>query len=264
MLDLQIQIINYNSVSYLKKCTDSILADLKDSPLTYKIFILDNGSQDDLTPIKNLYKNENLEFFYSKENLGFSAGHNFLSGKGNSKALLFVNPDTEIQSNGAIEKLFSFLFSDKHYAVVGPKMVSKWGGPRTNDHAEIKGLIARIFNYLGQIWWFPRRTPTEVFWVEGSFFLVKKDLFVELGGFDERFFLYCEEVDLCKRLIDKGCKVFYYPPVKVVHTGSGSFVNRLTRYKMLHQSHAKYLDKHMKNPQQKMVAKLLSRITLLP
>ena len=88
------------------------------------------------------------------------------------------------------------------------------------DHAELHGLPAQIALSAGGSFWENRRELSEAAWVSGAFFLVRKDLFDEIGRFDENFFLYKEEEDLCLRIRNRGGHIWYDPTITALHYGS--------------------------------------------
>ena len=107
MDDLRIQIINYRTKQYLIKCLASVIHDLRGSPVTFTIAILDNASGDDLADVKNLFPNIPISVFENQKNVGFGAGHNLLEKKTGTEAryLLLLNPDIKIQEGNTLTRL---------------------------------------------------------------------------------------------------------------------------------------------------------------
>ena len=106
MQDLNIQIVNYKTKQYIKKCLADVFSDLRSSKLDYTINVLDNNSGDDLEDLKQEHNNKNINIFYSKTNLGFGGGHNLLSKKVEANFILILNPDLEFIEKNTIERLF--------------------------------------------------------------------------------------------------------------------------------------------------------------
>ena len=246
--DLLIQIINYNTKAYLKTCLESLLSDVKDlkqSNINYKIIILDNNSNDDLKELEQLYSNSNsnVSFHYSKKNLGFGGGHNYISTLEDSKYLLILNSDIKFIEKNSVKRLYDSLINNPAYKVAGPKLVEEDLLQQKFDHGELQGVTAWIKNNYGSSYWKPRQEQAEAAWVSGAVFMIETQLFRDLKGFDENFFLYKEEEDLCKRIRDKGEKILYNPAVSVMHYGhvvakrSEHFSNSMNYY----------LDKHFRN-----------------
>lgn len=221
MLDLAIQIVNYNTKKYLIECLDCILKDLKDSNIFYKIFVLDNASQDDLSDLEEKYREAEVSFCYSDKNLGFGAGHNFLAKQAESKYILILNADLKFVEKQIIQRLYSYFEKEKNnrVVVVGPKLINEKGVQKW-DHGELYGFWAWLAEKTGNSYWKNTDKISQVAWVSGAVFLISRKAFNEIGRFDENFFLYGEEVDLCLRLRQRGYKIIYNPLIKIFHYGS--------------------------------------------
>jgi GT2 family glycosyltransferase len=111
------------------------------------------------------------------------------------------------------------LLEREDVAVAGPLLVTQ-RGPQPWDHGELRGLRARITNEAGHAYCRPRTAPTEAAWVSGAFMAIRRDAFGDAGGFDETYFLYKEEEDLCLQVRRSGRKVIYDPRVIVIQVGS--------------------------------------------
>ncbi|MEO8209064.1 MAG: glycosyltransferase family 2 protein [bacterium] len=240
--DLLIQIINYNTKDYLKICLKSLIDDLNESDIDYKIIILDNNSSDNLSDIEQSCHGENVIFSYSKKNLGFGGGHNYISTLVKSNYMLILNSDIKFIEKNSVKKLYESLINNPEYKVTGPKLVEEDLVQQRFDHGELHGIASWVKNSYGSSYWKPRDNPVEAAWVSGAVFLIESDLFKKLNGFDENFFLYKEEEDLCKRVRSEGEKILYNPTVSVMHYGhvvakrSEHFSNSMNYY----------LDKHFR------------------
>lgn len=220
MTDLAIQIVNYNTKSYLIRCLDGLLHDLENASFTYRILVLDNDSGDDLLDLAPRYGGR-VEFHRAPSNRGFGAGHNLLAGKAASRHILVLNPDLEFIEARTVERLLQRADADPsgRRAVVGPRLMNA-GGVQRWDHGELAGFWGWVSERIGGSHWFERAEPADVAWVSGAVFLIRRPAFDEAGGFDEKFFLYKEEEDLCRRLRAAGHAVFYDPGIRVFHHGS--------------------------------------------
>lgn len=241
--DLLIQIVNYKTKEYLSNCLVSLFADLEDCHVKYKILILDNNSGDDLNDISEYYKDKEIYVIYSEKNLGFGGGHNYLSGFENSNYMLILNSDIKFLQKGSILELYNVLSKSNMYKLAGPCLITEDYLPQPFDHGELKGFMSGIKNNYGSSYWKHRNRQTEAAWVSGAVFMIETDLFKKLGGFDEKFFLYKEEEELCKRIRDAGEKILYYPEVKVMHYGHVV----AKRSEHFSESMNYYLEKHFKN-----------------
>ena len=191
------------------------------------MLVLNNASTDDLSDIAQRYAGR-VEFCESDVNRGFGTGHNLLATKANSTFLCCVNPDVEITHADAFERLLEN-FDDHSVAVAGPMLCTESARPQLWDHGELTGIRARIANGAGHAHWRPRDERIEAAWVSGAFLLARRSAFDAIGGFDERYFLYKEEEDLCLQMRRNNYKVIYDPTVKVIHTG-GVVAKRSTQH----------------------------------
>lgn len=218
--DVAIQIINYNTKEYLSACLNMLLKDLEKTDIKYSISVLDNNSNDCLTKLQGVFNKRNISFYFSNKNLGFGGGHNYLSKKNNAKYLLILNPDIEIIELKTVQRLFKKINNKKNIKVLGPKLLTRDKQPQAYDHGELNGIVSKIAIRSGNSYWKNRNKPIKCAWISGAVLLIEKQIFELIGGFDEKFFLYKEEEDLCLRVRQKGYEIFYDPTIKVMHYGS--------------------------------------------
>lgn len=186
-------------------------------------------------------------------NLGFSASNNAGAALGSAPWLLFLNPDA-VLTPGALRSLWEYARDNPGVGVVGPKVMNPDGSRQANQSgrypslAQVAGLRAwRVGQKLaGNDTMSPAdwSSPKSVDWLTGACMLVRRDVFERIGGFDEGFFLYYEDVDLCHRVHDAGYDVVALPEAEVVHhlgqSGvSSEFVARAYRESFYH-----YCDKY--------------------
>lgn len=256
MNDLSIQLVNYKTKDYLKNCLEDLVKDLKDSKLKYEVNILDNNSGDNLSDIENEHKQQNISFYFSDKNLGFGGGHNLLSKKSSAKYILILNPDISFIERKTIDRLFSKIKNESKIKVVGPKLLTEKHKPQVWDHGELKGLLAKIALGCGNNHWKNRSKVAKVAWVSGAVFLIEKAVFDETNGFDEKFFLYKEEEDLCLRVRNLGYEILYTPDVKMMHIGS--VVAKKSEH--MPKSMEYFLEKHFRDKLNYRFFKLLYKI----
>ena len=242
MNDLSIQIVNYKTKKYLEKCLKGLFDDLKKSDLTYEINILDNNSGDDSTNLAKKYKSQKVNFYYSDKNLGFGGGHNFLAKKYIFKYILILNPDLKFIQKNTIKRLFSKIKNDEKIKVIGPKLLTQEEKPQRWDHGQLDELLAKITNRIGHSYWRNLNKSSKVAWVSGAFLMIEKAVHDKIGGFDENFFLYKEEEDLCLRVRKTGGEVWYSPEVKIMHIGS----TVARKHEHLAKSSEHFDNKHLK------------------
>lgn len=216
---LTVQIVSYRTRGYLARCLDSLVADLrKGGPSSYEILLLENASGEDLRPLAARHERCRLEV--AERNLGFGAGHNRLAASARAPHLLILNPDTELIEAGSVGRLLGASLSRPEVKIVGPRLLSAGGEVQRWDHGRLHGLRAQISYRGGHSYWRPAERPLEVAWVSGAAMLVERASFAAVGGFDESFFLYKEDEDLCLRIRERGGSILYDPRVAVRHHGS--------------------------------------------
>lgn len=228
-MDISIQIVNFKTIRYLEVLVEDIINDLKSSKLMYEILILDNASGDDLSELQQKYKkHSNIKFYFNDKNTGFGSGQNKLNKYSLGKYLIIANPDIHLNEENTIERLYNSIESyDDNVAAIGPRLLTKKLEPQFWDHGEILGLKARFLTKLGASTFSWGSTVREVAWLAGTFFMIRKNVYEKLNGFDENYFMYAEENDLFTRFRELGHKVMYLPNINVVHVRAGTNTKHL-------------------------------------
>lgn len=223
---LSIIILNYNSRGLLKQCVRSI--EMSQVSVPYEIIIVDNASHDDSVDMIE-HDLPHVRLIQSQKNLGYGGGNNLGIQYARGEYILILNPDVTVL-NHSIEKLLKTFENDPIIGLAAPQLLHP---DKTIQYScyrfphALTPLLRRT--WLGEtVWgkkhldWFMMRTwdhltSQEVDWVLGGAMMVKKSLMLELGGFDPRYFLYFEDVDLCRTLQQMGRKVWYEVGAKMVH-----------------------------------------------
>lgn len=228
-----IVIVNWNSGVQLKECVESVMKSSLNNSILNKVIIVDNDSKDDSI---NLVKNLNFEklgIIKNKENLGFGKACNIGAKDSTSDFILFLNPDAMVYED-TFSKLFDYIDQNdkKDVAVYGVQLLDDRNNVQRNC-AEIPSIVNFINRSLGlnkiNSELFPSYTmenwdhcnTREVDQVMGSFFMIKRAVFEKLNGFDERFFVYYEELELSKRIKDSRYKSVFISEVQAYHRGGG-------------------------------------------
>ncbi len=228
MKNLSIIIVNWNVCGLLKECLDSIK---KNQPLfVYETIVIDNASEDEsLDTIKNDYPE--VRVIKNQVNIGFAAANNQGAQLATGHYLLFLNPDTRVHT-GTLDGAVAFMEQHPEAGIMGCRTVNPDGSLQATAFA-FPGKL-RIFAYvsgLNRVFKISHFTDHSALctpdYVQGSFLVINKELFDTCGRFDERFFLYAEEVDLCLRVKAAGFKIYYFPAVSITHHGGGSSKNLL-------------------------------------
>ncbi len=249
--DVSVIIVSWNSERYILDCVRSIYANnFKD----FEIIVVDNESSDSTCDL--IKKNfSNIKLIKSK-NRGFGAGCNLGAKYSKGKYLFFLNPDTEIKEN-CLENLYEFFEENNDCDVCGCKLLWE-DGSFQDSYKRFFGIFTSIFELFEIHYYFKNnflnrrvnynfevfQKPVEVDWVIGAAFVVKKEVFEKINGFDERFFMYFEEIDLCKRIRNLGGKIFFNPYAQVIHkkgkSSQLSNVRSIDYYKSMYLYHVKH------------------------
>ncbi|MDX8151686.1 glycosyltransferase family 2 protein [Patulibacter brassicae] len=215
--ELVVQIVNFRTRDVLGPCLDGVLADLDDVGIPHRVLVLENGSGDDLSDLVAA-RGDRVELLVGARNLGFGGGHNRLAAAARSPWLCCVNPDVTIPRPGVLRGLLRH-GADPRVVAVGPLLRTEDGAPQRWDHGELRGVRAAVARGAGHSHWRTRSRPVPAAWVSGAFLLLRRSAFDAVGGFDEGFFLYKEEEDLCLRLRGRGGRIVYDPTVSAGHVG---------------------------------------------
>ena len=212
-------VVIYNeNEAVLKRTIDSFLS----IPFSKKIFIVDNSS------ISN-FKIENtkeVEYIKNERNIGFGRGHNQILKliEGKSDFHLVLNPDVEFEGN-IFKKLFSILENNEKTAMISPKVLNNDGSLQftCRKNPTIKEMISRRLG-INKEYVEEREyrnidlnksfTPEFIY---GCFMLFKTKDFIYVGGFDNRYFLYLEDADLCREVRRHNKELLYFPEVEIKH-----------------------------------------------
>lgn len=227
-IDLSIIIINYNTKEITLNCLKSLETSLMGEKIRYEIILIDNCSQDgSFEAFSSLAKNNSqVRYYYQKENLGYSKANNLGARLAKGKYLLFLNSDTFIL-NKAIIKLFSFYKkNEKEMSFVGPKLLNFDLSPQPSAGYFFNLLVTFFVLFLKgdqlNLTRFSPKAIKKVDWISGACFLTKKEIFEAIGGFDEKIFMYMDEVDFFYRAQKMSHQTYFYPEAKIIHYGSAS------------------------------------------
>lgn len=253
MKDLSIIIVSWNTKDLLDKCVSSIYQHTKD--IDYEIIISDNGSLDgSLEMIKKKYPE--IILIENNENLGFGKANNLALKYCRGKCFLFLNSDTEIVDN-SIKVLYDYLNSSNRIGACGGKLLYpdmsvqlSYGYFPTFCRIiwiTISGILHLNINRkpLGVV---PYNVdmPLKVDYIVGADLMVKSEVIKNVGAFDERFFAYFEETDLCFRIKKFAYEVWYVPDSNIIHIFGGSFKKLSdTKLKIFTQSQFTYYKKNL-------------------
>ena len=227
-MKVSIVIVSYNAVNLLIDCLSSIMDHSKTAP---EIIVVDNGSTD--RSVELLAKEfPQIRLIPLAENMGFGAGNNRGAAVATGELLFFLNNDTVLLEDTPAQ-LAGLMETHADVGACGPKLVNGDGGFQLSFgsdpsllnewkfrrmHRRLRKKDSAFRSKLESRY----SASTEVDWVTGAVLMLRRDVFREIGGFDETFFLYFEDADICRRVRELGLKVLYVPTTKVVHFGGQS------------------------------------------
>jgi N-acetylglucosaminyl-diphospho-decaprenol L-rhamnosyltransferase len=248
-------IVSYESRPLLERCLAALAADAGRTAST-EVIVVDQDSQDGTAAWLAAERPE-VRLVALPGNVGFGAGNNRGAEVATGRWLLLLNSDAFVRP-GAIDELVRFAEAQPSAGVVGPKLL--WPDGRLQRSCRRFPTVSRLATeylyarklaphsralngfYCGD---FDHASPRRVDWLTGACLLVRGELFEQLGGFDEAFFLYSEEVDLLYRAARLGAETWFDPAAEVVHVWGGT-AGRASAMTLQEQarSHVRYLDKH--------------------
>jgi len=208
-VDVSVLVVNYNTADTVVDCLRSVL---KQRDITYEIIAVDNASDDDSVSTLQAFGNE-INLIANEDNLGFGKANNQAFQRSTGDYIFLLNPDAVLEDDKSLHDLVQFTHQNPQYGIVGANLLDLAGNetlPRYHypgqRHADLR--IADL--------------PGEIAWLLGASLMIRRDLYQEIGGFDEDYFLYGEEVDLCLRARKKGYALGYAEAVSVKHMGGAS------------------------------------------
>lgn len=227
-LDVSIVIVSWNTREILRDCLRSIDEQAKD--ISYEVIVIDNASSDGSAQMVK-QKFPQVTLIENADNRGFAAANNQGLQIAHGKYILLLNPDTVILEQ-AIDKTFKFAEENPDAAVIGIRNDDKDGQmtPNCFMFASVQNLIISLIGlhklfpknrFFGRerLTWWNYQSVKEVDVVAGCFMLVRHEAINQIGGLDERYFMYGEEMDWCWRFKKAGLKILYYPDARIIHYG---------------------------------------------
>lgn len=250
-LTLSVVIVNWNTRALLAECITTLRRET--AAIAHDIWVVDNGSSDDsVAMLRRDFPDVNV--IESQVNLGFAGANNLAMERSTGRYLLLLNTDA-LMTPGSLLALLQLAEATPRAGIIGAHLLNPDGSFQasyTNFPTLWQEFL--ILSTLGRRLRGPRypshgaemaRGPQRVDYVEGACLLVRRTAFAAIGGLDEGYFMYAEEVDWCKRMHAAGWEVWYQPASQVVHIGGASSANRKTsREADLYRSRARYFRIH--------------------
>lgn len=239
-IDVSICIVNWNTKELLRDCLNSIKE--RTAGLTCEIIIVDNDSRDESVQMVKSDYPECL-IVERKENLGFARGNNEAVKNASGKYIFYLNPDTELITN-AIYGMFIFLEKNADFGAVGCKLVTSDGEiqftcartfPTPFNQFSLLAMLNRLFPRSRQLstvemeYW-DHTDSREIDCLSGACIMARKHIIDGLNGFDDAFFMYAEDVDLCYRIRSEGWKIYYLAEERIFHHEGASSKKKANRH----------------------------------
>jgi GT2 family glycosyltransferase len=227
-MDLSIIIVNYRGWKCLLDCLDGLAA-FSGTHFTYEVIIVDNNSGDGIAD-EFIQQYPDFNFIFNEVNGGFANGCNLGSKFAKGEFLLFLNPDT-VASESEVGKLLYRAKENPADYISSCRQINESGKesrafgifPRPGTLTGFGRAIYRFFKgkeieRKNEV----KDNKIKPDWISGSVVMIKRDIFSDLGRFDEDFWMYYEDTDLCRRARDRGGEIAYYTDITIQHNHGGS------------------------------------------
>lgn len=253
--------MNYNVKDFLSQCISSIHKSITD--LRYEIIVVDNASTDGSKEIFSELSNQNKNFLYlySPQNLGFGKANNIGFDKAKGKYTLILNPDTLIEPD-TLQVMFDYMESNPDIGTSGCKVLNLDGTFQSACRRGFPTPWASFCKLFGLQKLFPKsklfakynlsylneNETNDIDALIGAFMFTRTDVLKQINGFDENFFMYGEDLDLCYRIKQKGYRVSYFPRTTITHfKGESSKRSTLNETKHFYDAMEIFAKKHYGN-----------------
>jgi GT2 family glycosyltransferase len=252
--DVSVIIVNWNGGPVVEDCLDRLPAAL--GSLAAETWVIDNASTDD-SPARIRRRFPAVHLQINTANCGFAAANNQAAGQAQGRYFLLLNPDT-LPCPGGLEALVRFAETDPGLGVAGPRLNHADGRFQRSCWRGYPGLSMALIDAL-YLWKVPQlllardvefdpgqlNGPVEVDHLLGACLLIRREAWQQVGGLDERFFLFLEETDWCFRARQAGWRAIYNPQIQIVHLGEHSVnQNPQRNLPQFYRSYVQFYRKH--------------------
>ncbi len=228
---LSVIILSWNVRDLLRRALETVFESWGSQP-GLEVIVVDNASSDDsVAMVRSLFPQ--VQLLVNPENQGFTGGNNQGLRAATGDLLFLLNSDTEVLGS-ALSRMVTYVQQNPDVGLIGPQLLNVDGSVQSSrrrfpslpilflESTWLQGLTppAMLRRYYAQD--LPVDEPQDVDWVTGAALLVRREVFAEIGGLDEGFFMYSEELDWCRRIKQAGWRVVYYPDARVIHYGGKS------------------------------------------
>jgi GT2 family glycosyltransferase len=247
-------VVTYNNANTIVACLSSIAAN---TTMEYEVLVVDNSPDNEtVLAVERFVKSQAepaVTVIKTVENLGFGRACNVGAGRASGRFLFFLNPDTRLRNDASA--LLADCFHRYPAAKAAGPAICDIGDRITRTCRNLPTLSRIVLDATGldqlfgayKLTRFPHQRAKKVEQIIGAAILVRRADYDDVGGMDERFFMYFEEVDLCKRLAEAGGEIWFWPQARVQHLAGISAEAEPVRARMIYvlrESRRKYFEKH--------------------
>jgi N-acetylglucosaminyl-diphospho-decaprenol L-rhamnosyltransferase len=226
-------IVNYRTADLTQGAVRSCLTE----PEVEEVIVIDNGSDDESADVlSDAFRGQNVRVLENEDNVGFATANNKGIGKAKTEFVFLLNSDAFLVP-GCLGPLVARMRADESVGIAAPLILESDGAtPQPRNYGP--------FPTLNTILTRNQHVPDELNpdWVSGVAMLMRREFVTDLEGFDDRYFMYFEDVDLCRRVRASGKKIVREPEARVVHFGGKSLSSDFKRKKMYYASQDRYLE----------------------
>ncbi|MDO4497036.1 MAG: glycosyltransferase family 2 protein [Bacteroidales bacterium] len=248
-MNVSVIIVNYNTSTLTLQCVQSLIE--QTHGLEYEVIVVDNRSSSEQLVL--LQNDSRFQLVSSPKNLGFGRANNLGATLAKGEYLFLLNPDT-IVLNNAIFQLWNYMKHNPLCGIAGGNLYDESRKPTHSYHVWLPSTLSEIDFACGQLF---RRTlygrnaqfnytdkPREVAMITGADLMIRRTLWDELNGFDDNFFMYYEDADLCMRVLQKKFKIMALPQSHIIHLEGKSFHETEDHCRRILQGRFLFFHKH--------------------
>lgn len=210
MIDISVLIVNYNTAELVRKCIESVLSQ---RDINFEIIVVDNNSHDNSVAVLQQFMPQ-ITFISNQENNGFGKANNQAFKVSSGRYIFMLNPDAVFVTDKDLHHAVQFMDAHNQYGLAGTRIV--------NNHHQVEHTVYHHYPHQKQTSMDFSSLPGVLATVLGASMIARREVFEKVKGFDEDFFLYGEETDLCLRIRKAGFMIGYCDAVTVQHVGSAS------------------------------------------
>jgi len=255
-MQLSVIILNYNVRYFLELCVLSVQQAIQN--LEAEIIVVDNNSSDDSCAMMRS-RFPHIKLLQNKDNVGFPKGNNIGVAEAQGEYVCILNPDTVVAED-TFEKVLAFARAQEDLGIIGCKLIDGTGKFLPESKRGIPTPWVAFTKIFGLYKWFPNAVLLNKYYAQqltenqsgkveilvGAFMVMKRDLYLELEGFDEDCFMYSDDIDLSYRVLQKGKANYYFHETTVIHFKGESTIKDGTYMKRFQEAMNFFYKKHFK------------------